>query len=54
MNGSHVDEQFFTTTYINGLKEDIRAVVEPHTPSTVRQAATIAKVQEGHMERTKS
>jgi hypothetical protein len=54
VNGSQVDEQFFTTTYINGLKEDIRAMVELHTPSTVRKATTIAKIQEGHLERTKS
>ena len=53
MTGSQVDEQFFATTYVHGLKEDIRAGVEPHTPTTVRQAAIIAKIQQRNVERTK-
>jgi hypothetical protein len=53
MNGSQVDEQFFAPTYINGLKEDIRARVETHTPTTVRQAAIIAKIQQRHVDKNK-
>ena len=54
MEGSQVDEQFFATAYINGLKEDIRAVVEPHTPTTVKKAVTIAKIQQRQVERGKA
>lgn len=53
MESPHVEELFFATTYINGLKEEIRAVVEPHTPDTVRKAATIAKIQQRKEERNK-
>jgi len=46
MHSTGVEELFYVTTYINGLKEEIRTVVEPHTPETVRKAATIAKIQQ--------
>ena len=53
MHSTNVDELFFATTYVNGLKDDIRAVVEPHTPTTVKKAATIAKIQQRQLERSK-
>jgi hypothetical protein len=46
MHSTNVDELFFATTYVNGLRDDIRAVVEPHTPTTVKKATTIAKIQQ--------
>ena len=35
MHNSSYDEMFFTQQYIIGLKEEIRAAVEPHMPTTV-------------------
>jgi hypothetical protein len=53
MHSTNVDELFFATTYVNGLRNDIRAVVEPHTPTTVKKAATIARIQQCQLERSK-
>jgi hypothetical protein len=53
MHNSNVDELFFATTYVNGLKEDIRAGVEPHVPTTMRKAATIAKIRQRQADRNK-
>lgn len=44
MHNSGYDELFFATKYVAGLKEDIRAIVEPHVPLTVDRAAIIAKI----------
>jgi hypothetical protein len=53
MHSSNIDELFFATTYVNGLKDDVRVVVEPHVPTNVRRAATIAKIQQRQLERNK-
>lgn len=52
MHNSHYDDIFFTETYVAGLKEDIKAVVEPHVPQT--RAVTIAKIQQRTLERSKT
>lgn len=45
---------FFASTYVAGLKEDIRAAVEPHVPLTVDRAALIAKIQQRTQDRNKA
>jgi len=35
MHGCTYDDLFFATHYVRGLREDIRAVVEPQQPPTV-------------------
>jgi len=44
MHNCHYDELFFATKYVDGLKEEIRATVEPHVPATVDRATLIAKI----------
>jgi len=53
MHSCHYDDLFFTSHYINGLKDEIRAVVEPQMPTTVKKAATIAKIQQKVVDRSK-
>jgi hypothetical protein len=45
---------FFATKYVEGLKEEIGAVVEPQVPVTVDRAAVIAKIQQRTLERSKN
>jgi len=54
MHNSHYDEMFFTPQYIRGLKEEIRTTVEPQMPQTVQKASTIARIQQGMLERSKA
>ena len=54
MHNSHYDELFFASKYVAGLKDEIRATVEPHVPVTVDRAALIAKIQQRTLERQKS
>lgn len=54
MHNSHYDDIFFASTYVAGLKDDIKAVVEPHVPVTVDRAVIIAKIQQRTLERNKS
>lgn len=44
---------FFATQYVRGLREDIRAVVEPQVPTTVERAVVIARIQQKVVERQK-
>jgi glutamate racemase len=53
MHGGQYDDLFLASTYVNGLKEEIRAVVEPQVPTTVDRAVTIAKTQQRVLERSK-
>lgn len=53
MHNGQYDELFFTSHYINGLKDDVRAGVEPQVPKTVDQAAVIAKIQQKVLDRNK-
>lgn len=46
MHSCNYDDLFFTTHYINGLKDEIRAAVEPQLPPTVARAAIIARIQQ--------
>jgi len=54
MHNSHYDELFFATNYVEGLRDDIKATVEPHVPVTVDRAVVIAKIQQRTLERNKS
>lgn len=54
MHNSSYDEMFFTPQYIRGLKEEIRGTVEPQMPQTVQKASTIARIQQGMIERNKA
>ena len=46
MHGSNYDALFFATQYVRGLRDDIRAMVEPQVPTTVERAVVIAKIQQ--------
>jgi hypothetical protein len=48
------DEMFFTTHYVNGLKEEIPSVVQTHLPDSVDRVALLAKIQQQNVERMKS
>jgi hypothetical protein len=39
------DEMLFATHFVNGLKEEIRYVVQTHLPDSVDKAALLAKIQ---------
>lgn len=54
MHNCHYDDIFFAETYVSGLKDEIRAVVEPHVPVTVNRAVVIAKIQQRTLERSKA
>lgn len=54
MHNCPYDDLFFASTYVAGLKEEIRAVVEPHDPATVEKATTIAKIQQRTIARNKT
>lgn len=54
MHNSHYDEVFFASAYVAGLRDDIRATVEPHVPLTVDRATLIAKIQQRTLDRSKA
>jgi hypothetical protein len=39
------DEMFFTTHFLNGIKEEIRPVVQTHLPDSVDKVALLARIQ---------
>ena len=45
MHSAKHDELYFATQYFAGLKDDIKATVEPQVPLIVDRAALIAKIQ---------
>lgn len=51
MHNNNYDELFFASKYVEGLKEEIKATVEPQVPVTVDRAAVIAKIQQRTLER---
>jgi hypothetical protein len=53
MHSSHYDDWFFTSHYVSGLKEEVRAVVEPQVPTTVKRAVVIARIQQKVLDRGK-
>jgi hypothetical protein len=53
MHGGRYDALFFATQYVRGLRDDIRAVVEPQVPTTVERAVVIAKIQQKVIDRYK-
>ncbi|XP_066392625.1 protein argonaute PNH1-like [Miscanthus floridulus] len=54
MHSCHYDDLFFTSHYVSGLKDDIRAVVEPQVPTTIHRAAIIARIQQNVLDRGKN
>jgi hypothetical protein len=54
MHNCHFDDIFFASTYVARLRDDIKAVVEPHVPETVDRAVVIAKIQQRTLERNKA
>jgi hypothetical protein len=54
MHNCHYNEVFFASAYITGLRDDIRATVEPHIPLIVDKAALIAKIQQQTLDRQKT
>jgi hypothetical protein len=44
MHGSSYDPLFFATQYVRGLRDEIRAMVQPQVPTTVERAVVIAKI----------
>lgn len=54
MHSGNYDKLFFATKYVEGLRDDIKATVEPHVPTTVDKVAIIAKIQQRTLERAKS
>ena len=53
MHGPSYDPLFFATQYVRGLKDDIRAVVEPQVPTTVERTVVIVKIQQKVVDRSK-
>ena len=53
MHDGHYSPLFFATQYVRGLRDDIRAMVEPQVPATVETAAVIAKIQQKVADRQK-
>jgi hypothetical protein len=45
MHNAKHEELYFVTQYVAGLKDDIKAVIEPQVSLTVDRAALIAKIQ---------
>jgi hypothetical protein len=48
------DEMFFTTQFVNGLKEEIMSVVQTHLLDSVDKAALLAKIQQQNLDRSRS
>jgi hypothetical protein len=48
-----LDDMFFTTLFVNGLKEEIRGSMQSHVPDSVDNASMLAQVQQQILERTK-
>jgi DNA repair photolyase len=53
MHSAKHDELYFATQYVAGLKDEIKAIVEPQIPLTVDRAALIAKIQQKVVDRNK-
>lgn len=53
MHSCQYDDLFFASKYVDGLRDDIRVVVEPQVPTTVNRALVIAKMQQRLLERNK-
>ena len=47
------DELYFATQYVAGLKDDIKATIEPQVLVTMDRAALIAKIQQNVLDRSK-
>lgn len=53
MHSAKYDELYFAMQYVAGLRDDIKAIVEPQVPLTVDRAALIAKIQQKVLDRSK-
>lgn len=54
MHNSQYDDLFFAKQYMKGLKEELRNAVEPQRPISVKEAAIIATIQQGVLDRSKA
>jgi len=54
MHNTGLDEVFFVTQFIKGLRTDLRAGVQSQVPKTVRKAVMLAKIQQQLLEDKKS
>jgi hypothetical protein len=48
------DDMFFTSHYVNGLRDDIRNLVQPQLPDSVDRASLLARLQQQVLDRTKA
>jgi hypothetical protein len=46
MFNTRFDDLFFTSHFINGLKEGLRSAVQSHLPDSVTRASLLAKIQQ--------
>lgn len=53
MHNSGLDDLFFTTQFIKGLKPEISSVVQSQVPDTLERAILLAKIQQQVSERSK-
>lgn len=53
MHSGKYDDLFFASQYVAGLKDEIRATVEPQVPVKVERATLIAKIQQRVLDRGK-
>jgi hypothetical protein len=47
------DDMFFTAQYVNGLKDEIKLVVQTQLPDSLTKASVLARIQQQVWERTK-
>jgi hypothetical protein len=40
------DEMFFPAHFVNGLREEIKSVVQTHLPDSIDKAALLAKIMQ--------
>jgi hypothetical protein len=48
------DDMFFTSHYVNGLRDDIKNLVQPQLPDSMDRASILAQLQQHVLERTKT
>jgi hypothetical protein len=54
MFNAGLDDLFFTSHFINGLQDDIKAVVQSQLPNYVNIASLLAQIQQQHLDKGKA
>ncbi|KAK3124731.1 hypothetical protein QOZ80_7BG0591530 [Eleusine coracana subsp. coracana] len=54
MHNEHLDETYFVSHFVDGLKDEIRGTVLTHVPETVDRAILLAQIQEGVLDKAKT